>query len=196
MTILDLKKDDVVYGGVAYTTGTQGKWNCELFKIAKICLSDFRVKEVRLHDGNGNVIFVESLCERSIYPTQEDYTYDENRIERDVAMKDITKRIGETLGVEYTCDLCYVWRWNDDKKVSEKKILNSSRINLADIKMPDGAYTTKEECDKANKKQVTVKIVREYHTEVDENEAEYLLENPDEYEWREGDECISSSDIL
>lgn len=196
MTILDLKKDDAVYGGVQYLTGINGKISCEVLKIAKIYLSCNKVTNIRLHDGNGNVFSLNGLKDGAIYPTSVDFTYDENRIKLYVDSEILVKHVAETLGLEYDRAYPYVWKWNKDKAESEKIKLYSECINLADIKMPDGYYATKEECDKANKKTVMVRVSREYHTEVDEDEAQYLLDNPDEYEWKEGDGCISASELM
>ena len=41
-----------------------------------------------------------------------------------------------------------------------------------------------------------MRVIHEFETEVDADFAEDLIENPGEYEFKEGDECHASAEIV
>lgn len=193
MTILDLKKDDVVYAGTTYNGGgmRSGVEYVAQFKVAKIQMYDFNgFKSIRLIYNNEAVLELSD----GIYPTANDFLYGTNKIRCKVSEKEIIEHIAQKLGISYDGGLLVTWEWEDGCAVVHKFF--PSYFDLLDLAIPDGCYVTKEECEKANKKTVMVRVSREYHTEVDEDDAQYLLENPDEYEWKEGDVFTSASELM
>lgn len=193
MTILDLKKDDVVYSGTTYNGGgmRSDAYYVAQFKVAKIHLGENgEFKSIRLIYNNEAVVILPG----GIYPTQNDFLYDTNLIVCGIPAKDIIRHIAKTLGISFVVDRFITWEWKDGCATMRK--FYPSQFDLLDLAIPDGCYATKEECEKANKKTVMVRVSREYHTEVDEDDAQYLLENPDEYEWKEGDVFTSASELM
>lgn len=205
MTILDLKKDDEVWGGVILPANG-GKAYAELLKVVKISLdAEGNIYGVRLH-GNGYAIKLTSLFEQGLHATKEDFIYDK-RIKWPTG-EDVRQFIAQKLGLKFykykelysnkmvEDKYCAVWMWDKENNVSKETRLYYTSLDLADLKLPDGVYATKEDCDKANKKTVSLRISREFYVEREESEAKLIVESPDEYEWQDGDECITTADIL
>ena len=91
-------------------------------------------------------------------------------------------------------DAIEVWRWDESKKQACKYLLSRFTESIFNSQLPEGDYPAKEACEKANKKMVTIEVTRTFLTEREEGaDAEWLLNNPDEYEFEDGDECATTA---
>lgn len=204
MNILDLKKGDKVYGGLtrsgngfATHMGYQ-----ERLEVRSVILRngdlitggkgvDFNI---RLRTECDGVIYAHELHDASIYATKEDFL-DGNDIQRfNIPVEVVSQKLATACGLK-VCKEGFpeVWEWNDVQKVPKIKWWVKG-FNLAEPQLPEGYYATKEECEKANRKMVMIEVTKTYLTEREEGEdAEWLLNHPDEYEWSDNDECISDA---
>lgn len=204
MNILDLKKGDKVYGGLtrsgngfATHVGYQ-----EIFEVRSVILrngdlitngksADFNT---RLKTEGNDVIYACELHNASIYASEEDFL-DGNAIQSfNIPVADVSEMLASACGLK-VCKEGFpeLWEWDTVKKEAKPKWWVKG-FNLADPQLPEGSYPTKEACEKANRKMVTIEVTKTYLTEREEGEeAEWLLNHPDEYEWSDDDECISDA---
>lgn len=195
-TILDLRKGNLVYGTIHRNGGgvaTNGGI-VEQLEVRKIEVNlASSVIRVRLSCGYG-VTYLHSLYDEGVYLTQDDAFDDVNKIYNAPNLHEFMK---DSFGLEWVVNAhksaYMLWRWDESKK-SAVKCDGFGWLNLFDPIYPEGYYPTKEACEKANRRMVTIEVTRTYMTEREEGaDAEYLLNNPDEYEFKEGDECISDA---
>lgn len=88
----------------------------------------------------------------------------------------------EELGFEpYNYDGVAYYTWDDINKKAIRHLVPWMRLNLIDIKIPDGTYKTEEECVKANKKVKKVRITKTTTLvkEFEESEADEVVDDPE-----------------
>lgn len=204
MNILDLKKGDNVFVGVHRAGGCATE--CEYVEKMEVrsifAYMRGQYAYVRLSDGN----MVRELGGEygetiNCYLSKDDFFDDvPMEVPRQSAF---VKYITEREGYEVHNDLYpIVWKWDESSKKAYQSHIKpnndewgvNGKVNIFTYRFPDGCYPTKEACEKANKRMVTIEVTRTFMTQREEGaDAEWLLNNPDEYEFQDGDECISDA---
>lgn len=202
MNILDLKKGDKVYGGVMRKGNgcVVNMGYMEELTVRSIvpanrdygASSDHTWLRIRLANNNG-VITDEYLFDKSIYASEEDFL-DGKNISTAVTYGEIWDKMAKIFGLDKDrYGYALIWKWDAEKKIA-KSACWTGNYNLANLQFPEGYYPTKEACEKANRKMVTIEVTKTYLTEREEgDDAEWLLNHPDEYEWSDDDECMSDA---
>lgn len=188
MTIFDLKKGQKVWGGIMPQGNgfAQGSAMCQELEITHLkfgidycsCCRGIGLHKIRLTYGSGMVINRDSLLEGAIYPTANDFICGENEIRIPTDNEDIYKGIMERLGIEIERSRPQIWVWNEETKQAEVVERFKYVFDLSDLKLPEGYYPTKTECEKANKKAVELEITTKHRVFVDEEDVENALNDP------------------
>lgn len=161
MNALNLKKGDMVFGGVVFDWKTD-MGDVKKFEVRSIIPSEISGGRTKLRIRlcfAGMVVYDTSLFDGCIYATEEDFR-DGNRIDTIITWRDIYYKMARTFGL--TMDSCgkpLVWIWDADEKRAIAKTW-SEGYNLADLRLPEGSYASKEECEKANRKTIKVEVIR------------------------------------
>lgn len=190
-TIFDLQKRQNVWGGI-FPQGNGFAKNAAMSQELEITRIQFHygytnhssfchLYPIRFTFGGGMVTKLGDLYENKIYETASDFPAGENEI---IVPDDnvILKEIFEKLGIEYS-HKTEIWRWDTGKNKAVIAEEFDHIFDLSDLKLPEGFYATKEECEIANKKVVTVEIIKTYHTEVDEDQLHDLISCPEQYDF-------------
>ena len=187
MTIFDLKKGQKVWGGImpqgqGFAVGSA---MCQELEITRLkfgvdycsCCYSTGLHKIRMTYGADMIINRENLFEQAIYPTIDDFINGENKIcipDND----DIYEGIMERLGVKIERSRPQIWVWNEETKQAEVAERFEYVFELSDLKLPEGYYPTKAECEKANKKAVELEVTTKHRVFVDEEDVENALNDP------------------
>lgn len=183
-TILDLKKGQKVWGGLKPQGHgfAEGSYMAYELTVTK-CVLDIRFGNkhcnffeypLRLTYGSDMVIYNTSLCESAVYPTKENFIDGVNAI-RFAYFYEICERLNLEMD---EMNNPQIWTWDADKKESVLFNKGSFTLDLLDLRLPEGYYASKEECDKANKKLETLVINKTYKIEVVKEDVESIIDNP------------------
>lgn len=198
MTILDLKKGDKVWVGT-HPSGNGFNSDCEYateMEVREIFAYPYSKNiAVRLY-GNDKVKTVSGRFDEyiDIYATKEDFANGANM--KSVNMSQIHRHIATLYGFTSNGLKIESWRWNEEHRKAEQYCFHFDTygvLRILSYRITDNLYPTKEACEKANRRMVTIEVTRTYLTEREEEDAEWLLNHPDEYEFQEGDECMSDA---
>lgn len=188
VTIFDLQKGQKCWGGLkpkgnGFASGSAIATEFTISKLAyhmwfnPYCSQNYLLP-IRLTFGSDMVINMDDLFDGRIYLSKEDFINDINPINKE---NDTHATLLSILGLKDTEKNPEIWTWNEDSQNAELATMFYHIFDLFDIKLPEGYYATKEECEKANKKLVKVKVATESIYELEPEDAEYLLQNPGEY---------------
>lgn len=200
MNILDLKKGDKAWIGVhragnGFVSDAEYLLEVEVREITFPMDGDrFYIRVWNGYEIVKDIIGVYGISHAEISASQEDFI---DGVFMSAPLKnDVVKSIANREGFQTDVygETIKVWTWDEDKKQAKVANYRPDRIRLFSCSMPEDIYPTKEACEKANRKMVTIEVTRTYLTEREEGaDAEWLLNHPDEYEFQDGDECMTDA---
>lgn len=194
-TILDFKRYDKVYGGIRNANENYIAYAKEMELVAAKVKIISRVAEepellfdtYQLGGGreSGYVFVIDSdnLHRGRIYLEREDFICDRNPIDLMYhRKKELLNYIYSKLGLSFRNAGSYLapefWRWDAEKRQAVMYAQFNFSFDLFDLRLPDGVYASREECERENKKVVNVKLTKVYDIEVDEEDLDFVTENP------------------
>lgn len=193
-TILDLIKGQSVWVGIKQPMlgdGVARAFECTIPHL-KVTLHDMfgyklssEVQYPRLNvliSGQMSMISLNDTYDKNMYLTRHDCLEGVNAIDTLFCTEEGDERIidyiTDKLGLDRGVKGVTLWQWNEKEGVAESKIFRHFDFDLFDLHLPDGYYSSKEECEKANKKMIDVVVTLENKTckmSVDENDIAEML---------------------